>query len=60
MAENAVWPIIFLVNVFFALKGSKPFYSYLLSLLRVFCRMSAVKSLPILIFSADYIFLLVL
>ena len=41
------------MNVFFALKGSKP----LLSLLLVLCRVVAIKSLPALIYNADYILL---
>ena len=36
------------------------FYSYLLSQQLVLCRVAAVKSLPALIFCADYILLLVL
>ena len=44
----------------FALKGPKPFYSYLLSLKLVLCRVAAVKCLPALILSADFIVLLVL
>ena len=60
IAETAVWPNFFLMNVFFALKGSKLFiiisnhYSWML------CRVAVVKSLPALIYSADYILLLVL
>ena len=48
--------------VFFALKRSKVFYSYLLSLQLVLCRVAAAKSLHALslILSADYILLLVL
>ena len=60
IAETMVWPNFFLMNVFFALQGSKLFiiisyhYSWML------CRVAAVKSLPALIYSADYILLLVL
>ena len=44
-----------LMNIFFVLKGSKLFYSYLLSLQLVFCCVAAVKSsLPALIFSASF------
>ena len=32
IAETAVWPNFFFMNVFFALKGSKLFYYYFLSL----------------------------
>ena len=32
IAETAVWPNFFLMNVFFAFEGSKPFYYYFLSL----------------------------
>ena len=49
---------VFLLNVFFALKGSKPFYSYLLSLQLVLYHVAAGKNLPTLIYSADYILLL--
>ena len=52
--------LFFLMNIFFALKGPKPFCPYLLSLQLVLCRAAAVKSLPALILSADYILLLVL
>ena len=45
------------IAVFFSLKGSKLFHSYLLSLQLVLCRVAAVKSLPALIFSADFILL---
>ena len=59
IAETAVWPNFFLMNILFALKGSKLFIicchcSWML------CRVAAVKSLPALIYSADYILLLVL
>ena len=60
IAETAVWPNFFLINVFFALKISKLFIiiSYYCSWM--LCRVAAVKSLPALIFCADYILLLVL
>ena len=60
IAETAVWPNFFLMNVFFALKGSKLFIiiSYYCSWM--LCRVAAVKSLPALIYSADCILLLVL
>ena len=48
------------MNVFFALKGSKYFDIYLLSMQLVLSRVAALKSFPALIFSADYILLLVL
>ena len=32
IAETAVWPNFFLINIFFALKGSNFFYYYFLSL----------------------------
>ena len=60
IAETAVWPNFFLMNVFFALKGSKLFIiiSYYCSWM--LCRVSAVQSLPTLIYSADHILLLAL
>ena len=60
MAKAAVWPNFFLMNVFFALKVSKLFIiiSYYCSW--VLCHVAAVKSLPALIYSADYVLLLVL
>ena len=45
----------FLMNIFFALEGSKLFIRFLLSLQLVLCRVAAVKSLTALIFNADYI-----
>ena len=52
--------LLLFLRIFVALKRSKLFCSYLLSLQLVLCRVVAVKSLPTLIFSADYILLLVL
>ena len=57
VAETAVWPIPFLINMLNALKVSR-FYSYLLLLQLVLCRVAVLKSLPL--HSADYIFLSVL
>ena len=48
------------MNVFFALKGSKLFIIIYYHCSWMSCRVAAVKSLPALIYSADYIFLLVL
>ena len=50
----------FLMNVFFALKGSKLFIIISYHWCWMLCRVAAVKSLPALIYSADYILLLVL
>ena len=60
MTETAVWPNFFLMNVFFALKGSKRFIIICCHCSWVLCRVAAVKSLPTLIYSAVYILLLVL
>ena len=49
----------FLIIMFTALKGSK-FYFYLLLLQLVLCLVAALKVSPYIIYSADYIFLLVL
>ena len=46
VAETAVWPIPFLINMFTALKGSQ-FYFYLLLLQLVLCHVAALKSLPV-------------
>ena len=58
IAETAVWPNFFLMNVFFALKGSKLFIIICCHCSWMLCRVAAVKSLPALIYSADYILLL--
>ena len=50
----------FLMNIFFALKGSKLFIIICCHCSWMLCRVAAVKSLPALIYSADYILLLVL
>ena len=60
IAETAVWPNFFLMNIFFALKGSKLFIIICCHCSWMLCRVAAVKSLPALIYSADYILLLVL
>ena len=60
IAETMVWPNFFLMNVFFALKGSKLFIIISYHCSWMLCRVAAVKSLPALIYSADYILLLVL
>ena len=58
--ETMVWPNFFLMKVFFALKGSILFYYYFLSLQLDVVPCGGRKSLPALIYSADYILLLVL
>ena len=60
IAETMVWPNFFLMNVFFALKGSKLFIFISYHCSWMLCRVAAVKCLPALILSADYILLLVL
>ena len=50
----------FLLNVFFALKGSILLLSFSYHCMWMLYRVAAVKSLPALIYSADNIFLLVL
>ena len=60
IAETAVWPNFFPMNVFFALKGSKLFIIISSYCSWMLCHVVAVKSLPKLIYSADYILLLVL
>ena len=60
IAKTAVWPNFFLMNIFFALKGSKLFIIICCHCSWILCRVAAVKSLPALIYSADYILLLVL
>ena len=60
IAETVVWPNFFLMNIFFALKGSKLFIIICCHCSWMLCRVAAVKSLPALIFSADYILLLIL
>ena len=60
IAENAVWPNFFLMIFFFALKGSKLLIIICCHCNWVLCRVAAVKNLPALIYSADYILLLVL
>ena len=59
IAETAVWPNFFLMNIFFALKGSKLFIIICCHCSWMLFRVAAVKSLPALIYSADYILLLV-
>ena len=58
IAETMVWPNFFLMNIFF--KGSKLFLISSYHCSWMLCRVAAVKSLPALIYSADYILLLVL
>ena len=60
IAETMVWPNFFFINVFFAVKGSKLFIIISYHCSWMLCRVAAVKSLPALIYSADYILLLVL
>ena len=60
IAETMVWPNFFLMNVFFALKGSKLFTIISYHCSWMLCRVAAVKSLSALIYSADYILFLVL
>ena len=60
IVETMVWPNFFLINVFFALKGSKLFIIISFYCSWMLCRVAAVKRLPALIYSADYILLLVL
>ena len=57
---NMVWPNFFIMNVFFALKGSKLFIIISYHCSWMLCRVVAVKSLFAFIYSADYILLLVL
>ena len=57
---TVVWHNFFLMNVFFALKGSKLFIIICYHCSWMLCHVTAVKSLPALIYSADYILLLVL
>ena len=58
IAETVVWPNFFLINVFFALKGSKLFIIISYHCGWMLCLVAAVKSLPALIYSADYILLM--
>ena len=60
LAETMVWPNFFLMNVFFALSGSKLFNIISYHCSGMLCREAAVKSLPAIIGSADYFLLLVL
>ena len=60
IAETAVWPNVFHLNVFFALKGSKHIIIICCHCSWMLCRVATVKSLPALIYSADYSLLLVL
>ena len=60
MTETMVWPNFFPINVFFALKGSNIFIIISYHCSWMLCPVVAVKSLPALIYSADYILLLVL
>ena len=60
IAETTVWPNFFLMNIFFALKGFKLFIIICCHCSWMLCHMAAVKSLPALIYSADYILHLVL
>ena len=60
IAETAVLPNFFLMYVFFALKGSKLFIIICCHCSWMLCLVAAVKSLPALIYSADYILLLVI
>ena len=60
IAETMLCPNFFLMNVFFAFKGSKHFTIISYHCSWMLCRVAVVKSLPALIYSADYILLLVL
>ena len=60
ITKTMVWLNFFLLNVFFALKGSKLFIIIFYHCSWMWCSVAAVKSLPALIFSADYILLFVL
>ena len=60
IAETAVWPNFYLMNVFSALEGSKLFIIICCHCSWMLCGVVAVKSLPALIYSPDYTFLLVL
>ena len=60
IAETMVWPNFFLINVFFALKGSKLFIIISYHCSWMLCSVAAVNNLPALIYSADYIILSVL
>ena len=60
IAETMVWLNFFLMNVFLALKGSKPFIIISYHCNWMLWRVAAVKCLPALIYSEDYILLLVL
>ena len=60
IAETAVWPNFYLMNFFFALKESKLFIIICCHCSWMLCSVVALKSLPALIYSADYILLLVL
>ena len=60
IAETAVWPIFFLMNIFFALRGSKLVIIICCHCSWMLCRVAAVNSLPALIYCADNILLLVL
>ena len=50
ISETMVWPNFFLMNVFFALKGSRLFIIISYHCSWMLCRVTAVKSLPSLIF----------
>ena len=52
IAETMVWPNFFLMNVFFALKGSKLFIIISYHCSWMLCHVAAVKSPPALIYSA--------
>ena len=53
IAKTMVWPNFFLINVFFALKGSKLFIIISYHCSWMLCPVAAVKSVPALIYSAD-------
>ena len=59
-AKGNALSFFFLMNVFFALKGSKLFIIISYHCNWMLCRVVAVTSLPALIYNADYILLLVL
>ena len=59
IAKSMVWPNFFLMNVLFALKGSKLFIIISYHCSWMLCLEAALKGLPTLIYSADYILLLV-
>ena len=54
IAETMVWPNFFLINVFFALKGSKLFIIIFYHCSWMLCSVAAVKSLSISRYRVDH------